>query len=308
MEERLGPLPLHGRDGLHQTIATMQTLVSIVIPSHNRAGLIRRTLDSILNQSYQDWECLVVDDRSEDDTKDIVQNYTTRDKRFKYLVNKRKPGAQGARNEGILQAKGDWVLLLDSDDYLFPSYLEKMLSKITDDDSIIVCYGQMVDEQSGQFLERMDRIQDGNIHSALLNGLAYVTFQASLVSRKSLIDIGLLDENCPSHQELETHLRLSRFNDYCVVPEVLWLYYVGRADTISRDMSKHIMGQIYVARKHIREYRRNAYRPFIVRMKKLWQMSGSIPGKKTAFHRQILLLAPEVPFLIIRNKLGWKRN
>lgn len=283
-------------------------VVSVVIPVHDRANVIRRTLDSVLAQSFQDWECILVDDHSKDNSAEVISEYALRDSRFKYCVNTRRPGAQGARNEGILQAKGDWVLLFDSDDYLFPSYLEKMVSRITMDDVIIVCYGQMVDESSGRFLDKMDKFQEGNIHTALLNGTAYATLSASLVNRKSLISIGLLDEDCPSHQELETHLRLSKGNTYRVVPEVLWYYYVGRADAISVNKTKHIKGLIYIIKKHYWEYRCHAYRAFLVRMKRLWRSIESIPDKKGLFRIQLLCLAPELPILFLRNKLRWKRK
>lgn len=283
-------------------------MVSIIIPAYNRAVVIKRTLNSILNQTYSNWQCIVVDDQSIDNTSDIVKEFVSKDSRFSLITNSRKKGAQGARNEGILQAKGDWVLLFDSDDYLFPSYLEKMVSRITKDDSIIVCYGQMVDESSGRFLEKMDKFQEGIIHTALLKGTAYVTFQASLISRKSLIGIGLLDEDCPSHQELETHLRLSEENTYCVVPEVLWHYYVGRTDAISSNKVKHIRGLLYIVKKHYWDYRFHAYKSFLVRMKRLWQYSETIPDEKIALRRLILCLAPELPILFLRNKLRWNHN
>ena len=279
-----------------------KTFISIVIPAYNRSTVLNRTLDSILSQSFQSWECIVVDDHSTDDTQGIVNDYIAKDSRFSLCVNNRKKGAQGARNEGILRAKGEWTLLFDSDDYLFPTYLEKMVSKITDDHSIIVCQGQMVEEGSGKFLERMDRFHDGDIHTALLNGTAYVTFQASLVSRKSLLEIGLLDEKCPSHQELETHLRLSKVCNYHVVPEVLWYYYVGRADAISVNKIKHIQGLIYVIKKHYWEYRRYANRAFLARMKRLWHYAESIPNIKRSLRRQLLYLAPELLVFLLRNK------
>lgn len=282
--------------------------ISIIIPTFNRANVLRRVLESVRKQTYSEWECLVVDDGSTDNTSEIVSSYIGFDERFKFYTNTRRKGAQGARNEGILKAEGEWVLLFDSDDYLFPSYLEKMVSMITDEHSIIVCHGQMVDEDSGKFLERMDRFQEGNLHAALLNGTAYVTFQASLVSRKSLLEIGLLDEKCPSHQELETHLRLSKVCNYHVVPEVLWYYYVGRADAISVNRTKHIKGLIYIIKKHYWEYRCHAYRAFLVRMKRLWQYAESIPDNKGLFRMQLLCLAPELPVLLLRNKPKWKHN
>ena len=85
-------------------------MISIVIPTYNRAKVIPAALNSIVVQSYQEWECIVVDDFSEDDTESVVNSYVAKDNRFSYCKNERTKGAPGARNTGLYQAKGEWVL------------------------------------------------------------------------------------------------------------------------------------------------------------------------------------------------------
>lgn len=92
--------------------------VSIIIPAYNRSFLIGETLNSILKQSYQDWECIVVDDHSTDDTVKRVLQYINKDPRIKLAYNERKKGAQGARNSGIAKSSGEFIVFLDSDDLL----------------------------------------------------------------------------------------------------------------------------------------------------------------------------------------------
>lgn len=266
-------------------------------------------MDSVHGQTFSDWECIVVDDGSTDGTKDIVDGYLNSDSRFVYCLNHRNRGAQGARNEGILQAKGEWVLLFDSDDYMHPDYLERMVPMLTGDNNIVACYGRMVEEKTGEELEIMDDVKEGRIYKELLRSDSYVTYQTSIIKKKCLSEIGLLDEKCPSHQELDTHLRLSRLYEYRVAPEVLWDYFVGRDDAISVDKRRHIEGQLYIRKKHWLEYRTMAYRQFLNGMRILWELSEGVPENESAYKGTIMCLAPELPLLLFKRKLMklWRR-
>ena len=126
-------------------------MISIVIPVYNRAYIIHRSLDSLLNQTYKDWECLIIDDYSSDNTKEIVDKYIQSDNRFVYYMNERTKGAQGARNTGVLKAHGEWVVMFDSDDYMLPTYLETVV-KIAEKqkNKVICCYGQIIEEETYQ--------------------------------------------------------------------------------------------------------------------------------------------------------------
>ena len=103
------------------------SLVSVIIPTYNRAGLISETLESVLHQTFLNWECLIIDDNSTDETSQIVQAYCSNDSRFQYYLNERSKGAQGARNTGIDKSKGKFLIFLDSDDLLAPFCLERRL-------------------------------------------------------------------------------------------------------------------------------------------------------------------------------------
>jgi glycosyltransferase involved in cell wall biosynthesis len=89
-------------------------LVSIIIPTFNRASIINDTLDSILDQTYSNWECLVVDDGSTDETKKVIHNYALKDPRISALERppEKSKGANSCRNYGLSLAKGDYVIFL----------------------------------------------------------------------------------------------------------------------------------------------------------------------------------------------------
>jgi len=281
----------------------MSPTVSVVIPTFNRSKVIRRAMDSVAKQSYSEWECIIVDDGSTDNTKQVVEEYIKDDNRFSYLCNHRNKGAQGARNEGIVHAKGEWILLFDSDDSMHSDYLEKTGPLLKMNANIVSCFGRIVEEKTGKVLGVIDNMKEGFVFADLLKGGCYFTFNAFLVRKKCLEEIGLLDENCPSHQELDTHLRLSCMYDYCVVPEVLWDYYVGREDSISFDKFKHIEGQLYIKKKFLFDYRTKAYRSFLNEMRSLWEMSREVPDNMSSLRREMLWIAPELPLLLLKRKL-----
>lgn len=128
----------------------MQTpLVSIIIPTYNRAHLIGETLDSVLAQTYSNWECIVVDDESTDNTAQLMQTYCERDQRFQYHYrpsNKPK-GANACRNYGLKLSKGKYLIFLDSDDVIISTCLKNRVFKIEDStfDMIVFSMGRFED-------------------------------------------------------------------------------------------------------------------------------------------------------------------
>src|SRR5690606_8186561 len=127
---------------------TNTPLVSIIIPTYNRAHLIGETLDSVLAQTYTNWECIIVDDGSSDHTDEVVGAYVQKDARFKYFhrPDTHLPGGNGARNYGFLQSKGEYVNWLDSDDLTQPAKLERQVDVLFDKPSAVaICmWGKFV--------------------------------------------------------------------------------------------------------------------------------------------------------------------
>ncbi len=108
-------------------------LVSILIPAYNRASLIRETLTSVINQSYENFECIIIDDGSTDDTKAIIKEFSAKDRRFKIYERDREPkGACSCRNIGVENSCGEYIMFLDSDDLITSACLEERLKVARD--------------------------------------------------------------------------------------------------------------------------------------------------------------------------------
>ena len=104
----------------------MKQLVSIIIPTFNRGNLIKETLDSIINQSHANWECLVIDDGSTDNTEEILQKYINKDPRFQFYKRSHEliKGVSVCRNIGFKISKGEFINFVDSDDLMTPNHIE----------------------------------------------------------------------------------------------------------------------------------------------------------------------------------------
>lgn len=105
----------------------MNELVSIIMPSYNTGQYISKSIQSVLNQTYTDWELIIVDDYSTDDTDKIVSEYLKDDRIF-YIKNDTNSGAAVSRNRALREAKGKWIAFLDSDDLWEPDKLEKQVA------------------------------------------------------------------------------------------------------------------------------------------------------------------------------------
>lgn len=239
-------------------------MISIIIPTYNRESLICRALDSVLKQTYVDWECIVVDDGSSDNTVSVVKKYTELDSRFEYLTNSRSKGAQGARNTGIIAARGEWIVLFDSDNRMHPSFLNAMVEE-QKKQNINVCssWSNIINEESDEIIGSFSWSGYGNVHAKLMTGKSYFDNSSTMIKRQLLFDIGLLDEFCPAFQEWDTHIRLSRTGTYSTIQKCLIDYYTGLSDSISANKSKDVKGYLYVLTKHKEEWKRDYYVSFL---------------------------------------------
>lgn len=271
--------------------------VSIVVPAYNRAHIIAKTLDSFIAQTYQEWDCYVVDDHSTDNTAEVVNFYCNKDNRIKYLVNNRKKGAQGARNTGIIASDAEWICIFDSDDCMRPLYLEKLIARTSENVGVVSCWCNKISIIDGT-TKILKWGGDGSITKQLVQGVTYVGYDSALIRKQSLLDIGLLDENIKAYQEFDTHIRLSLIARYSCVPEALFDYYVGAVDTISTqsELDKTIK-YAKIILKHRWLWRK--YRYLVM----LYYLSSLFLSNKLSSRLDIVKIAPDVllaiPFYVI---------
>lgn len=160
--------------------------ISIIIPCYNQSSFLDECLQSVLDQTYQDWECIIVDDGSPDNTGNIAKNWIEKDSRFKYY-KKINGGVSSARNYGIKYAQGNWILALDGDDKIANRYLELASKEFYNDPDIIYCIGNYFGTKQGEII-----LDDFNIQKILLENQIFCT---AFFKKKDWQDIGGFDES-----------------------------------------------------------------------------------------------------------------
>lgn len=129
-------------------------LISIVIPVYKVEAYLRECLDSVLAQTYQNWEAICVNDGSPDGCGAILDEYAKKDKRF-VVIHKENEGVSSTRNVGLRHVKGDYITFLDSDDIIYPQFLEYMLKTILDDNTDVVCCDKLKGKKHISYISTM---------------------------------------------------------------------------------------------------------------------------------------------------------
>lgn len=166
----------------------MNYLVSIITPCHNSESIIPKTIESVLNQTYQNWEMLIIDDCSTDNSSDVIKRYAEKDKRIRYFRTDKPSGSPALpRNIGIENVKGDFIAFLDSDDVWLQDKLEKQIKFIEENnyDLVYSFYEKM--NWEGERNDRVVQTRKYSTYNSLLksNSIPCLT---SIVSCKAIGD------------------------------------------------------------------------------------------------------------------------
>lgn len=216
-------------------------LLSIIIPAYNAAETITRSLDSVLNQSYQNLEVIVVNDGSSDKTEEILKDYASRDKRIKYIY-KDNGGVSSARNLGMLQATGDYISFLDCDDSYRIDFAKLVVNKIgkVQPDLIFCGFNKVIDNKVEAF---NTKFSTSNILKNYLLGVTAVQTAGWIIRREFLIkrEIFFL-EGYSWGEDVEFFSKvLSKNPALSFIEDYLVNYYVGHSeDQLSNFSLKQI--------------------------------------------------------------------
>ncbi|AEC51970.1 glycosyl transferase [Pyrococcus sp. NA2] len=223
--------------------------VSVIIPTHNRAKLLKRAIISVLNQTFEDFEIIVVDDASSDNTPKIIESI--KDSRIRYIRLEKNSGAPTARNIGIKKARGKFIALLDDDDEWLPRKLEVQVKKFNElEKKFGIVYGGFyyVSQQNEKIIgKRLPRFR-GNVYGELLKE-NFIGSPTVLIRRECFKKAGLFDPNLPSSQDWDMWVRIARYYYFDYVNEIVAKYYV-HGHQISFNLNKYIPGREMFVNKH----------------------------------------------------------
>ena len=214
-------------------------LFSVVIPTYNHGKYLGRCLQSVLDQTYTNWEVIIVDNHSTDDTEDVVNSFT--DERFTYVKVHNNGIIAVSRNVGIKAANGEWIAFLDSDDWWTSNKLNVCLNYINNTVDLLYHDLQIIPRRSWPFSNSLKgrQLKYPVLIDLLVGGNAISN--SSVVVRKYLLDeINGINEDreLMAAEDYNTWLRIARLTDQFVyLPQILGSYFVHSQAISKRDMS-----------------------------------------------------------------------
>lgn len=223
---------------------------TVVIPTHNRSNLLKRAIASVLNQTLECFEIVIVDDHSTDDTSSVVRSFP--DIRIRYMINNRTKGACGARNTGIYSAKGQWVGFLDDDDAWLSDKLKfqyELAQNVTETVGLICSDYAVCKKEKGNPVIYKNR-PSGWVRDKLLYGGIIGCLSSVCVRTEVLKAIEGFDERFPSSQDQDLYLRVAELSQFAHVPKTLVHIYQEQRNRIGQNSKSKLEGYIMFRNKY----------------------------------------------------------
>ena len=189
----------------------MSPIVSIVIPTYNREHLLSRALDSVLAQTLGDFEVLVVDDGSTDETAVLMAEYEARDERIRYFIQPQNAGVSAARNRGLREARGEFIAFLDSDDEWMPEKLERQteLLQVLPERFGLVYTGVESVFSNGSRVD-LPKYRGHIYHEMLRKNVVHGGGSNVMLRRSAVERAGFFDEGIPAIEDYDYWIRVTQ--------------------------------------------------------------------------------------------------
>ena len=230
--------------------------VSVIIPTYNRERLIARSVKSVLNQTYRNFEIIIVDDASTDNTEKVISSFN--DERIRYLRHDKNRGEAAARNTGIKLARGEYIASQDSDDEWLPEKLGKQIElfKNTPPKVGVVYTGFWKIENNEKTYIPFSWVnqKDGDIHKELLKG-NFIGSPVALVRKECFEKAGMFDEKLFHLVDWEMWLRISKYYHFRYIDEPLVVAYY-RSDNVSANQNAFIKAHELILEKYFQEFKK----------------------------------------------------
>jgi glycosyltransferase involved in cell wall biosynthesis len=231
---------------------------SIILPTYNRAELfLKRAIDSVVRQSYKDWELIIVDNNSTDSTKDLVGSYSGNNIRLYSIQN--EGNIAKSRNLGISKAKGEFIAFLDSDDYWRADKLEKCISILKNNPGYDgVCHAEYwIDAKRCQQIRKYGPERYFNYKQLLVRGNS-VSLSAMIVNRDNIITVKSFSENREmiTAEDYDLWIKLAKNNTEIFFTNEPLGYYQIHEDSESSNISRNTKAIIYVIESHLKDQKK----------------------------------------------------
>ncbi len=228
----------------------MNDLVSVVIPTFNRSKSLERAIDSIFSQTYKDWELIVIDNSSTDDTYTMLKKYDS--KRVKVLTVKNHGVIGYSRNIGVKKAKGKFIAFLDSDDWWEKTKLSRAIKALNKNKSDIVYHDCTIISRNSSSISKCRHLNSNTLKDLVVNGNTLIT-SSVVVSRDSLLGVGCFSERSEVVGWEDYHLWLKLAKKSCKFYKVSGNcgYYWQGIDNF--DSPKRVLKNLTKIEEHLKD-------------------------------------------------------
>ena len=234
-----------------------EPMISVIIPVYNRVELLPESINSVINQTYKNYEIIIIDDGSSTDIKRIIQKF--KNPNIKYVKHNKNKGAAVARNTGIKVSKGKYIAFQDSDDEWHPEKLEKQMKKIRNTPKKIgvVYTGNLKYYKNGQkyIPDSTIKKKEGNIHNELLRR-SFIATDCLLLKRECFNKCDNFDVRLPRLQDWELCIRLSKYYNFLFIDEPLLISNYSPT-SISENKQAYIKAMEIILKKHSSDFAKN---------------------------------------------------
>jgi glycosyltransferase involved in cell wall biosynthesis len=231
-----------------------QPLVSIIIPTYNRAKMIIKTLDSIFAQTYQNFEVIVVDDGSTDNTIQILNDYkpsVSRNDIVLKILEQENTGAPAARNNGLRNADGEYIVFFDSDDLMLPERIKKQVHKMIEDQSDCCAAGYLQESKQKKLLPH---ILKQNALYSFFKGSLWGSTQCWMFKKSLILQVNGYDEALSCRQDIDITFRiLMQCPKISIIREALSIFVDHNSDErIMKNMRNNSVAYVSFVRYHLK--------------------------------------------------------
>lgn len=218
----------------------IQPLVSIIIPTYNRAAIIGKTLQSIIDQTHQNWECIIIDDGSDDNSEKQINKWILKDSRFQFYNRPKniQKGPSACRNYGFTKSNGAIINWFDSDDIYLPNALEEIVNQFDNDTDVVVCQLDSIDSKSSKKIKTNRIFSQNSIQDYYTGKIAF--YVCGPFWKKKFIEkqTQLFDENIFNLDDWDFNLRMLYQNPTIKYYNKSLIQYIHNENSLSQQLAK----------------------------------------------------------------------
>ena len=235
-----------------------EPLVSVVMPAYNAEKFIGEAIESILNQTFKDFEFIILDDCSKDSTWKIIQEYAKKDERIVAVRNEKNLNIALNRNKGVEMSKGKYIVWADADDISKPERIEKLVNYMENHSEVGICGSNFQGFSGDQIFETREFFEDDERLRKNIFKFSPVAQPTAIIRKECFSTVGLFNPDYPPAEDIELSFRIGERYKFGNVTEILLRYRVHPSSATFTNMKTQIKATLRVRKRYFRDSNYNS--------------------------------------------------